>query len=298
MSQSLDSLIALLTQKLSSITDTSTNGEDLLLISKAISQINEVQNSEARYQSLVDRLTALEGTVGTNNDTINALVTENDSKINSLTLALNEHKANINNPNNVTKNQVGLNLVDNFTNTFDINDSSTDKYALAKGVNELHNKIQALENNILSNTNKIQALENKPYIIFSKYRDTTIREYPAWRRCRIWSDGYCEHEGYEIVYIIPEETSFNDKYGAAFITLDVDYIDNRVAYTTIHTNGTSSHRLYGGIDLTNTPKLRVMSYMLDNSHIPTNAPFDITWTTRGYINPSSQTIAHLNNLYS
>ena len=160
MSQSLDSLIALLTQKLSSITDTSTNGEDLLLISKAISQINEVQNSEARYQSLADRLTALEGTVGTNNDTINALVTENDSKINSLTLALNEHKANINNPNNVTKNQVGLNLVDNFTNTFDINDSSTDKYALAKGVNELHNKIKTSESNILSNTNKIQVLEN------------------------------------------------------------------------------------------------------------------------------------------
>lgn len=146
MSQSLDSLITLLTEKLSSITDTSDNGEELLLISKAVSQINEVKASEANYQSLLERLTQLESLVQTTGENTSALITENDSKINALTLSLNEYKANKNNPNNVTKNQVGLNLVDNFTNTFDVTDSSVDKYALAKGVNSVWNKIESLEN--------------------------------------------------------------------------------------------------------------------------------------------------------
>lgn len=142
MSQSLDSLITLLTEKLSAITDTSDNGEELLLISKAISQINEVQASEANYQSLLERLAQLESLVQTTGENTSALITENDSKINALTLSLNEYKANKNNPNNVTKNQVGLNLVDNFGNTFDVTDSSVDKYALAKGVNSVWNKLE------------------------------------------------------------------------------------------------------------------------------------------------------------
>ncbi len=142
MSQSLDSLISILTEKLNTITDSSTSGEDLLLISKAISQINEVQASEAQYQSLLERLTQLESLVHTNGENTSALISENDSKINALSLSLNEYKANKNNPNNVTKNQVGLNLVDNYGNTDDITDSSIDKYALAKGVNTIWNKVK------------------------------------------------------------------------------------------------------------------------------------------------------------
>ena len=299
MSPSLDSLITLLTEKLSAITDSSNNGEDLLLISKAISQINEVQASQANYQSLVDRLTQLENTVTTNDGLTNALITENDSKINTLTLALNEHLANKNNPNNVTKNQVGLNLVDNFGNTFDVNDSSVDKYALAKGVNTVWNKIESLENGMNLNTGKIESLE-KEYnddikIVFSKYRTTTIRGNPAWRRCRIWSDGICEQEGNEYIYSIEEETDVNDIHGAAYIHPDVEYIDNVFSYTTIHSNGTSSYQLFGGRAPEN--RLRVMAYTVDHSDIPSNAAVDVTWTMKGKVNLTNDLLQSLNNLY-
>ena len=84
-----------------------------------------------------------------------------EGEITDITNLLNEHVNDKNNPHAVTKDQVGLSNVLNYTSTSDPNDASENKYSLAKGVNTVWSKANQNSSSISSLNSTVNSLQSQ-----------------------------------------------------------------------------------------------------------------------------------------
>lgn len=158
MSPEFEGVINNLLAKIDSTTPNAKTSEDIMLLANTVDRlyrldegydlVNELLTMIMALQAKVDLMeseyksadTTIKELIAANNVSINTNkdnITDNSSNISSNTQGINTHIAKVDNPHRVTKAQLGLSNVPNYSATSDVNDASENKFATAKSVNRV-----------------------------------------------------------------------------------------------------------------------------------------------------------------
>lgn len=161
MSEEISLLVEKMISKIDALVPYIEDSEEILLASKTLQELINVKGESSDIEAIKDSITQLDkkitdlaielrakdsqlvldlNTANTkiSNNEVNIL--RNEGAIESLESNFNDHIGLYNNPHKTTKTHVGLNNVFNYGATGNPDDSSENKYALAKGVNTVWNK--------------------------------------------------------------------------------------------------------------------------------------------------------------
>lgn len=189
MSEEISLLIEKMISKIDALVPYIEDSEEILLASKTLQELINVKKELSDIEVIKVSITQLDkkitdlaielrakdsqlvldlNTADTkiSNNEVNIL--RNEGAIDSLESNFNNHIGLYNNPHKTTKAHVGLNNVFNYGATTNPEDSSENKYALAKGVNTVWGKVKEYSTlierhaTLISNlTSKVTALENE-----------------------------------------------------------------------------------------------------------------------------------------
>ena len=143
MNEQLLALINKLIDKLDSMAPNLADSEAVLLATKALQELVTTQREDQSIEALIKAVHDLEVLITATEVNLKALINSNDTDISALTSNIESHLSDFSNPHSVTKEQVGLDLVDNYSSTSDVEDSALDKYSTAKAVNTVWVKAKA-----------------------------------------------------------------------------------------------------------------------------------------------------------
>ena len=135
MNEQLLALINKLISKLDSMAPNLIDSEEVLLASKALQELVNTQSGENTLKALKTAIHDLEVLINSIDTNLTALINANDVDISALTANVDSHLSDFSNPHTVTKAQIGLPLVDNYSSTSDVEDNAVDKFSTAKAVN-------------------------------------------------------------------------------------------------------------------------------------------------------------------
>lgn len=182
MSEEISLLVEKMISKIDALVPYIEDSEEILLASKTLQELINVKGESSDIEAIKDSITQLDkkitdlaielrakdsqlvldlNTANTkiSNNEVNIL--RNEGAIESLESNFNDHIGLYNNPHKTTKAHVGLNNVFNYGATGNPDDSSENKYALAKGVNTVWSKTKEHTTLIENLTAKVTALENE-----------------------------------------------------------------------------------------------------------------------------------------